>query len=146
MDNPYENRVIQLEEQVNALRGQIREAENLRDMAYQRQQNWGNAGQWGSPQYREATNDYEGALRSLEVMRPRLEELLRELESAKANRDRIAAATAQAVAAGLSPEAALAKAVGEDKRRRILTYSVAGCLVVIVVAIAWWIIRRSKKQ
>lgn len=141
MDNPYEQRVIDLEAQVNALREEIRAKEHLRDVAYARQQNWGNAGQWGAPQYIEATNDYESALRALEVMRPRLNELLTELESARTNRDRIAQATANAVAQGLSPEAALAKAVGEEKRKKILTIAT----VIVVLAVSIIVILRVAK-
>jgi len=75
---------------------------------------------------------------------------LRELVAAKAAA--VAAldnATAQAVAEGLTPEAAFQKALADTQRaegtKRILTYVGLGLLVVLVVVAIVWYRRKGKK-
>lgn len=146
--NPFELRVIELQAQVNDLRDQIQNTINLRNAAYERQQSWARAGQYDTPEYRAATADYEGAIQRLQVLEPQLRDLQKELERAIANRDRVAEAAAQGVANGMSPEAALEKAVADRNRaegtKRILTYVGLGLLVLAVVAAIVYFRRKRK--
>lgn len=145
--NPFEQRVIDLQMQINALREEISNVTNTRNAEYAREQAFANAGNYGA-EYREASAAYNAALRRLEVLNAEMAALQDELAAARANRDRVAAAAAQAVANGLDPESAMQKAVADTVRaegtKRILTYVGVGLLVLaVVLAIVYF--RKKKK-
>lgn len=146
-NNPYEQRVIELQAQVDNLRLEIQNVTNLRNAAYNRQQGWAAAGQYDTAEYRAATQDYEGALQRLNVLQQQLNDLLAELEAARVNRDRVAAAAATAVANGLDPESALKQAVADQTRadgiKSFLKY--AG-LALLIIAIIWAFIWYKRKK
>lgn len=144
--NPFEARVIELEAQAAALRAEISEAQALTNRLYEQEQSYARRGDYG-PLYQQASVLYNAALRNLQTLQANLEAVMSELASAKANRDRIAAAAAEAVAAGLDPKSAMEKAVAEQARaegiRSFLKYVGIGLLVLLVViAIIRW--RRKK--
>jgi K+-transporting ATPase c subunit len=147
VSNPFEQRVIDLQMQINALSTEISNVTNTRNAEYAREQAFANAGNYGA-EYREASAAYNAALRRLDVLNAEKAALQDELAAAKANRDRVAAAAAQAVANGLDPESAMQKAVADTERaqgtKRLLTYVGLGLLVLIVVAaVVYW--RKKRK-
>jgi hypothetical protein len=146
--NPYTERVIQLQQLIAAKEQQIGDTRNSETSWYQRAQSFLAAGQGNGPEYAESMAMAQQRSREAASMDAELVTLRRQLEQAlKAEAD-IDAAAATAVANGLSPEAAIAKASADHERaqgtKRLLTYVGLGLLVLIVVAaVVYW--RRKRK-
>lgn len=147
--NPIDARVDTLLAQIAAKEEQLRNLQNTAAAERTREQSWAAAGQWGSPEYAEASAAYNAALRAIEVLTRELDALKAELARTQASRDEINAAAAQYVAKdGLDTDVAMAKAAADHERtivvKRVLT-GVGIALLIILLIIAWRYWRKRNK-
>lgn len=145
--NPYEAILADLRQQVANLQARINDVQRQVSYHYGKEQEQASQGNYGAA-YQAASAAYNQALLQRQRLEAELAGLLSALADAEQKADAIANAAAQAVAQGLTPEAAMAKALADQERaeglRNVLTYAGIGLLILLVVwaVIAW---RRSRK-
>lgn len=140
----YDKRIAELQAQITQLEAERATQASWRQSRAARVQDWG----INTPQGQESQAEVVAADNRIADIDRRLSFLKSELAKAMEARDAIAAATAQAVAQGLTPEAAKAQAEANYARsegiKRFLTYAGIGLLVVLlIIAFVYW--RKSRK-
>lgn len=140
--NPYDAVVTQLEADERKLLADIANVQAWYESRSARANDW----PAGSPQSNESMREAYEASVALNRLRAELETVQRKLAAAHADQERIDQAIAEAMAQGLTPEAAMAKVVGAEQRKKVLTYTAVGLLVLgIIVLVVWYIRKRRKK-
>ncbi len=125
------------------------EAERSKQEAW-RQRNVARRDDWGidTPEGRASQADVVAAMNAINDIDKALKDLRAELASARASRDAINAAAAEAVAKGVDPDVAIAQAAADHERnegiKRLLTYTGIGLLILlIIIAIIYY--RKHRK-
>lgn len=147
--NPYQVAVDAAQAKVNDLRAQIAAQVARRDAAEKRRDDWSPGFEW-PPQAEEASQEYGAAASEIARLQPLLNEAIKQLEAAQKTLAEINRAAAFAVADGLTPDAALQSAVADrlkaEGTRNLLTYvGVGAALLIIAVALVYFIRKRRKK-
>lgn len=140
----YDARIADLQAQITRLESERGTQASWRQSRAARVADWG----INTPQGQESQAEVVAADNRIAEIDRQLAFLRAELQKAMDARDAIAAATAEAVAAGLTPEAAKAQAEANYARsegiKRFLTYAGIGLLIVLlIIAFVYW--RKSRK-
>jgi hypothetical protein len=118
--NIYDAQVEAKLQQIAQKEAELQNAINTRNAEKQREQAWGAAGQYNTPQYREASAAYNAALLLVDRLNKELADLRTALESLRQLQAQVNTAAAAAIAAGLTPEAAYLKAEGQVEQTKLI--------------------------
>lgn len=140
--NPYDAIVLDLEARESRLKTDIANVQAW----YESRSRRANDFPAGSPESNTSLHEANQAAIDLARLRGELEDIQRKLTAARANQERIDSAIAEAMAQGLTPEAAMAQVLAAEQRKKVLLYTGVGLLVVAIIVVAVWYFKRRKKS